>query len=117
MIAKIGVLVFLSISLIVLVRRRTTQIELLVPAFFAVLVLGVLSTFSTFVDYLGVIFQIGYAPIAVLFVVIFLLFWIIIVLAAAITRIRERQLRILRHIVLDQLSKHEVSQTSFRGEK
>ena len=107
MIAKILVLSFLAISLLMLIRSRLIQVELLFPALVAVFALGLLSTIPSFVDYLGILFQIGYAPIASLFVVIFLVFWIIVVLAIAITRIRERQRRTILFLVLDDLERAE----------
>ena len=109
MTAKILVLGFLAVSLFALIRSRLIQIELLVPALVAVFVLGLLSTIPIFVDYIELFFEITYAPIAVLFVVIFLIFWIIVVLAIAITRIRERQRRTILFIILNDLEKAEIA--------
>ena len=109
MTAKFLVLGFLAVSLFVLIRSRLIQIELLFPAFVAVFVLGLLSTIPVFVDYLGILFQIGYAPIAALFVVVFLIFWIIVVLAIAITRIRERQRRTILFLILNDLERAEIA--------
>jgi len=109
MTAKILVLGFLAVSLLALIRSRLIQIELLVPALVAVFLLGLLSTTPVFVEYIEFFFEIGYAPIAVLFVVIFLIFWIIVVLAIAITRIRERQRRTILFLILNDLERAEIA--------
>ena len=107
MIAHILILVFLATILLVLVRKRLIQVELVVPALLAVLALGILSLSPAFVDMIGIVLEIGYKPIGVLFIVIFLIFWIIVILAMAMTRLRERQIAIIKHIALIEIGDQE----------
>jgi len=107
MIPHMLILVFLATTLLLLVRKQLIQVELVVPALLAVLVLGILSMSSSFVDTIGIILKIDYAPIGVLFIVIFLIFWTIVVLAMAMTRLRIRQIALIRHIALKEIGEQE----------
>jgi len=115
MIPHMLILVFLATTLLVLVRKQLIQVELVVPALLAVLALGILSLSPIFVDTLGEILSIGYAPIAVLFVVIFLIFWTIVVLAIAVTRLRVRQIAIIKHVALKEIAGQESLKVSDPG--
>jgi hypothetical protein len=104
MIPHILILLFLGTTLLILVRKRLIQVELVVPALLAVFVLAILSMSPVFVDTIGIILEIGYAPIGVLFIIIFLIFWTIVVLAMAMTRLRTRQIALIQHIALKEIA-------------
>ena len=97
----------LTIGLLLLVRARLIQVDLLLPWFVALVVLGFASTQPTFVNWLGTKLGILYPPIAVIFLVIFLLVGIVVVLSVAISHLRARQLAMVRQIAAMELAAQE----------
>jgi len=68
------------------------------PWFFALILFGFLSTNDGFVDWVGAALGILYPPIAVVFITITILLGLITVLLIAFTRLRQRQLSIVRRL-------------------
>lgn len=108
------IVVALAAALLVLVRTRLIQVDLLLPWFLAIVVLGFASTQPAFVNWLGAQLGILYPPIAILFLVIFLLVGILVVLSAALTRLRARQLAIVRHLAAMELAAQERGNRAWR---
>ena len=105
----ITIILALAIVLVQLVRVRLIQVDLFFPWFIALVLLGIASTQLTFVNWLGAQLGILYPPIAVLFLVIFLLVGVIVTLTISVTRLRERQAAIIRKIAEAELDKQEHS--------
>lgn len=97
----------LAVALLMLLRARLIQIDLLFPWFVALAVLGFASTNPRFVDWLGAALGIAYAPIAVVFLVFFLQLGIIISISISLSRLRERQVAMARHDALRALAEQE----------
>lgn len=101
------IVIALSTFLIILVRARLVQIDLFFPWFVSLVILGLLSTQPMFVNWIGEKLGILYPPIAVLFLVIFLLIGIVVTLTISVTRLRERQASLARHLAEIELSQQE----------
>ena len=97
----------LAVLLVALVRLRLIQVDLFFPWFFAVIVLGLASTQPAFVNWLGAKLGILYPPIAVIFLVIFLLVGVIVTLTISVTRLRARQAALARQVAALELDKQE----------
>ena len=92
------IVVGLALILIVLVRRGLIQAGMSFPWRAAIVVLGLLSTREEFVDWTATQLGILYAPIAIVFLTIFVIFGLITVLLIGFTRLRQRQIRIVRYL-------------------
>lgn len=103
----LGVIGCLALALAFLVRARLVQVDLSFPWFLAIVVLGLASTQPVFVDWLGIALNIQYAPIAVVFLVIFLMVGVIVSLTISVTRLRARQVAIVRQMALRDLDAQE----------
>ena len=104
---EIAIIVFLTICLVVLVRWGFVQADLSMPWFLALIALGFMSTSDSFVTWVGVRLGILYPPIAIVFITIAILLGLITVLLIAFTRIRHRQLLIVRRIAELELAIQE----------
>jgi len=103
----IVIVVLLLGGFLFLLRRRLIQLDLLFPWLFGIAVLAIPSLYPGFVDRLGDWLDILYPPLAVLFIVIFLLLGVIIMLSIGFTRLRERQTRIIRQMAAADLDGQE----------
>ncbi len=104
---KIAVMLGVGILLLLLVRKDVIQIDLSFPWFAAIVMLGFASTSPAFVAWLAGMLGIVFAPLAVVFLVIFLMLGIIVVLTIGLTRVRRRQIRIIRHLAALELAAAE----------
>ncbi len=105
--AHLTIIVSLAAALAALVRFRLIQVDLFLPWFAGIVVLGFASTQPTFVNWLGQKLGILYPPIAVVFLVVFLLVGIVVALTVSLTRIRARQLDIVRYLAAQELDAQE----------
>jgi hypothetical protein len=103
----LAIIIVLTLCLILLVRRGLVQADLSMPWFLALIVFGFLSTNDTFVNWVGALLGILYPPIAIVFITIAILLGLITVLLIAFSRIRHRQLRIVRRIAELELAIQE----------
>ena len=101
------IVVGLALVLIVLVRRGFIQADMSFPWLAAIVVLGLLSTREEFVGWTAAQLGILYAPIAIVFLTIFIIFGLITVLLVGLTRLRHRQIQIIRHLAAADLSSQE----------
>lgn len=102
-----AIVVMLAVGLLALVRARIIQIDLLFPWFVGIVVLGLASTQPGFVDWAGAQLGILYPPIAVVFLVIFLLVGVMVMMAVSLTRLRARQSAIVRRMAAQDLDAQE----------
>ena len=97
----------LALGLMFLVRVKLIQVDLFFPWFAGLIVLGVASTIPDFVNWLGPRLGILYPPIAVVFLVIFLLVGVLVTLTISVTRLRARQAAIIRRLAKLELGRQE----------
>ena len=107
MIMHIAIVTLMAVMLFLLMRKRLIQIELIFPWFVVIVILAILSLNPTFVDWLGAQLNILYPPIAVVFIVIFLVLALIIVISIGLTRIHKRQVLIVRQMAAAALEAQE----------
>ena len=101
------IIVGLALVLVVLVRRGLIQADMSFPWLAAIVVLGLLSTRQEFTTWAAAQLGILYAPIAIVFLTIFIIFGLITVLLVGLTRLRHRQIQIIRHLAAADLSRQE----------
>lgn len=106
---KLAIILFLVLALVMLVRRGLIQVDLSFPWFLAIVVLGLLSTQETFVGWLAARLGILYAPIAIVFVTIFMLLGLVTALLVGLTRLRRRQIQIVRYLAATELAGQEAA--------
>lgn len=103
----LAIVAALAVGLVFLVRARLMQVDLFLPWFVALVVLGLASTQPAFVNWLGAQLGILYPPIAVVFLVVFLLIGIIVSLTISLSRLRARQSALVRHVAALELAAQE----------
>lgn len=103
----LAVIIFLSICLFALVRRGLIQVDMSFPWLVAIVLLGFFSTSSEFVGAIAGWLGILYPPIAIVLLSLFVIFALITVLLIGITRLRERQIKIIRHLATIELAQQE----------
>lgn len=101
------IVVALALALLALVRLRLIQVDLFLPWFVAVVILGFVATRPALVDGLGAMLGILYPPIAVIFLAMFLLVGIVVTLTVFVTRLRSRLAALIEHVALAELDKQE----------
>jgi hypothetical protein len=97
----------LAATLLALLRARLIQVDLLFPWFVALAIVAFASTSPPFVNWLGGVLGIAYAPIAVVFLVYFLQLGIIISISISLSRLRERQVAMAEYMALRDLAQQE----------
>jgi hypothetical protein len=96
-----------AIGLLLVVRGGLIHVDLSMPWLFALVAFGFLSTNDSFVNWAGEKLGILYPPIAIVFVTIAILLGLITVLLIAVTRLRRRQLQIIRRLATLELAQQE----------
>ena len=104
---KFVVVAALAILFFVLVRRKYLQVDLSFPWFLALIVLAFLSLNDSFVSWAAMRLGIVYEPIAIVFLTIFLLLGLSTLLGVAVSRIRLRQISLVRHLMRQDLELQE----------
>jgi hypothetical protein len=103
------IIILLSVTLILLVRHDLIQADLSMPWFIALIVLGFSSTNDSFVNWVGATLGILYPPLAVVFITITIILGLITVLLLAYTRLRQRQMSIVRRLAELELAHQEIA--------
>ena len=103
----VAIILGLALALLLLVRRGLIHVDMSLPWLAAILVLGLLSTRPAFVEWVAGQLGILYPPIAVVFLTIFVILGLITVLLIGYTRIRHRQIQIVRSLAAMQLGAQE----------
>ena len=104
---KFFMIIVLALVLLKLVRRNLLQVDLSFPLFVTLIVLGFLSTNETTLIWIADKFEIVYAPIAIILIAIAILLGLITILAIALSRIRYRQIMLIRYLAAEELDKQE----------
>lgn len=97
----------LALTLATLVRARLIQVDLFLPWFIALAVLGLAATRPVFVNWLGLQLGILYPPIAVVFLVLFLVVGMLVTLTVYVSRLRARTAYIIQHLAAADLDAQE----------
>jgi hypothetical protein len=104
---KLLIVIILALFLLVLVRRRLLQVDLSFPLFFSVIILGFASMSDSFIHGTAKFLGIIYPPIGIIFMAIAILLGLITILAVAYSRLRYRQMMLLRHMASYELTHQE----------
>lgn len=104
---QVFIIAALAIGLLLLVRRGLIHVDLSFPWFAAIIVLGFASTNESFVEWAADQVGILYAPIAIIFLVIFIILVLITILLMSLTRLRYRQIQIIRYLASFELARQE----------
>ena len=105
---KVGIIIVLAIGLLMLVRRKLIQVDMSFPWLAGLVLFGFFSTSEDGVAWVATKLGILYPPIAIVFVSIFILVGLITVLLIAITRLRQRQIEIVRRLAKLELGSQEM---------
>jgi hypothetical protein len=108
----LATILVLAFCLFALVRRGLIQVDMSFPWLVAIILLGFFSTSEEFVDLVAKWLGILYPPIAIVFLTIFVIFALITVLLMGLTRLRDRQIRIIRHMAAIDLAQQEQTKQS-----
>jgi hypothetical protein len=104
----IAVIALLAVILIMLVRRGLISVDMSFPWLVAIIVLGTLSTSRAFVEFVAGTLGILYPPIAIVFMTIFILLGLITALLVGYSRIRKRQIEIVRRLAALELAQQDL---------
>jgi predicted membrane protein len=99
--------ILVALAILFLVRRRLLQVDLSFPLFLALIALGLASTSETFIERVASWFGVVYEPLVVILIALAILLALVIVLAVAHSRLRQRQIMIVRHIAAVELDGEE----------
>jgi len=104
----ISIVISLAVILFFLVRRGLVNVDLSFPWFLSLLLFGVLSTSEGFVERTASFLGIVYSPIATVLVTIFIVLGLVTALLITVTRLRHRQILMVREIARLDLMLQEV---------
>jgi hypothetical protein len=105
-------ILFLTLCLFALIRRGLIQVDMSFSWLVAIILLGFFSTSKGFVNLIATWLGILYPPIAIVFLTIFVIFALITVLLIGLTRLRDRQIKIVRHMAATDLARQEQAKQS-----
>jgi len=100
-------IIILAAMLLLLIRRGLLEVDISLPWFLALLILAIASLNARFVEVVAAFLGIIYAPIAIILIVVFILLGLIATLAMAVSRLRQRQIAITRHLARNDLRRYE----------
>ncbi len=101
------IILLLAALLLLLIRCGLLEVDLSLPWFLALLILAAASLNRQFVEGIAAFFGILYAPIAIILIVVFILLGLIATLALAVSRLRQRQVALTRHLAQHDLRRVE----------
>lgn len=104
---KLLVVLALAGLLLVLVRKNILQVDLSFPLFAALVVLGLASMSERFIEWVAARLDILDAPRAIILIAIAILLGIVAFLTVAISRLRYRQIMLLRFLAQRELDAQE----------
>jgi len=104
---KLIVVVVLAGILLMLVRRNILQVDLSFPLFAALVVLGFASMSEDFIDWVAARLDILDAPRSIILIAIAILLGIVAFLTVAISRLRYRQIMLVRYLAQLELERQE----------
>ena len=103
----LAIMFALTVILFMLVKRDLIYVDMSLPWFLAILVLGFFSMSEKFVNWIADGLGILYPPTAVILLTIFFILGLITLLLIAYSRLRQRQLQIVRAIAAMELRRQE----------
>ncbi len=100
---KVFIVLLMAGGFLFLIRRNLLQIDLSFPLFFGFVVLAFASLSERFVQWLTI--QLGFAeqPFAIFVIAIAILLTIVVGLSIAVSRLRHRQLLLVRYLAQEEL--------------
>ena len=101
------IIVCVTIIFLFVVHKGFIHVDLSMPWLVALVTFGFLSTNDGFVDWVGEKLGILYPPIAIVFITIAILLGLITVLLIVVTRLRLRQMQIIRRLATLELAPQE----------
>lgn len=101
---KLASVIFVTLAFLLLVRRRTIQVDLSFPWFVSILVLGFAGLSPQFVKSTASVFDIVSDALVIVVLALGLLLGIVTTLSIAVSRIRRRQILLMRKVALIELS-------------
>ena len=114
----IVIVLVLAAILVLLVQRGLIQVDVSFPWFVGIVVLGLLSTNAGFVEWVAAQLGILYPPIAIILLALFFVLGLITVLFIALTRLRQRQIQIVRYLAAAELRRQvELAGVKRNGER
>ena len=105
---KLLIIIVLAIPILYLVRRNLLQVDLSFPLFGALILLGFASMSDPLMHSIASGLDIVYPPIAIVFISIAILLALIIILAILFSRLRYRQLMLLRYMAQLELGRQQL---------
>ncbi len=95
---KFLAVLILTLVLLYLVRRKHLQVDLTFPLFVGLILLSFASMSVEFIDWVAGVLNIAVAPRAIILITIGIMLAIITVLAIALSKLRHRQIMIVRFL-------------------
>lgn len=106
---RLAIVIALAILPLVLVRKRLIHVDMTFPWFLALAVLGFASISADTVLVIAGLLGIYEPPLAIVFLTFFIILAMIVALLIGLTRIRRRQIAIVRFLAAEQLSRQDAS--------
>ena len=106
---KLVVVIVLAVVLLYLIRRNLLQVDLSFPLFAGLVVLGFASLSHGFIDWVAAKLDILDAPRAIIMIILAILVALSTSLAIAFSRLRHRQILLVRQVVGNDLHAQEES--------
>ena len=100
---KLASVTFVTLAFILLVRGRTIQVDLSFPWFVSILVLGFAGLSPQFVAATASVFGIVNDALVIVILALGLILGIVTTLSIAVSRIRRRQILLMRKVALIEL--------------
>ena len=104
---KIAIVAFSALVFLYLVRKRLIHVDLSFPLFTGIFILGFLAIDSGSAQWIADRLNIVYAPTAIIFIVIAITLALIVLLLIAVSRLRGRQLLLVRYLAGMELERQE----------
>ena len=104
---KLFVVVILSLTVLFLIRSGKLNNDLALPWFIALVLLALASSSDFFILWVADILDIVYAPLAIVLIVLFIIFGLIIFLTIVCSQLRHRQFSMMRQLARLELDKQE----------
>lgn len=106
---KLVVVIVLAVVLLYLIRRNLLQVDLSFPLFAGLVVLGFASLSNGFIEWVAAKLDVIDAPRAIIMIILAILVALSTSLAIAFSRLRQRQVLLVRQVVGSDLHAQEES--------
>jgi hypothetical protein len=104
---KLIAVIFLAAILLFLIRRNLLQVDLSFPLFAGLIVLGFASLNHEFIEWIAAKLDVADAPRAIIMIILAILVALSTSLAIAYSRLRQRQILLVRHVIRTELRAQE----------